>query len=84
MSDAGVATLKSTTDRGGINGAAIEATKSGDERLEPSFLGDCQRIAWVRRGKDVRSALVSELGGVEAVTAQERLLIRKIAVLETE
>lgn len=43
-----------------------------------------QRSAWVRRGKDVESSLLAELGGAEHVTAQQRLLVRKIAVLETE
>ena len=43
-----------------------------------------QRSQWVRRGRDVEASLLAELGGADYVTAQQRLLVRKIAVLETE
>jgi hypothetical protein len=42
------------------------------------------RNTWVRRARDVIAELVSDLGGLENVSAQERSIVRRAAALTVE
>jgi hypothetical protein len=50
------------------------------------FTGDDidHRSAWVRRAREVQSALIADLGGLSNTSESERLLARRVAVLEGE
>ena len=54
---------------------------SNDKKLLPGVDG---RTGWVRRCKDLIHAHVSDLGGLDAVTAAERSIVRRACVLSVE
>jgi hypothetical protein len=82
------------TKRTPWSGAFLAGNSPGKEPVNPAFgavtggvkltPGIDGRCPWARRARDVMRALVADLGGPDQVTAAERAIIRRAAVLIIE
>jgi hypothetical protein len=82
------------TKRTPWSGAFLAGNPPGKEPINPAFgavtagvkltPGIDGRSPWARRARDVMRALVGDLGGPDNVTAAERAIVRRAAVLIIE